>query len=232
MFFGTSMVECTTGRSGGVGEDDDSSSCDTLDSADSCQLCGVEEGDSLAAAPAASSSVARKRHLDRKVVELEAFMNDYNRSIPNKKIGLATAAMLSGNNSRMTSNGGGGGSTAAASILMNGPSLRTTTPGILAASRLRAGKENMTILKLLLNQKEVKTRLVRLVQNIYRESIGKEAGFHCMPDNSDIIMPSGDLSGGGGADGNNRLDPMAMFGSIHNRRAGDSQVILLFFLIC
>lgn len=216
------MVECTGqsawGSSGG-GDADDSSSCDTLDSADSCQLDGVvEEGDCSGNSIRSGPSVARKRHLDRKVVELEAFMNDYNRSIPNKKIGLATAAMLSGNISRMTSGG-----SSAASVQLNTPSIASRATGILGAGRLRAGKENMTILKLLLNQKEVKTRLVRLVQNIYRESIGKEAGFHCMPDNSDIIMPSGDLSGGGTADGNNRLDPMAMFGSIHNRRAGDSQ---------
>jgi hypothetical protein len=82
--------------------------------------------------------------------------------------------------------------------------------------------QDMAILKLLLHQKEVRSRLVRLVQTIYSESCGNEVNFECMPDNADIVdLRNSSTSWGGGS---GRVDPMTLFGTIHNRKVADSKV--------
>lgn len=67
-------------------------------------------------------------------------------------------------------------------------------------------------------EQEVKSRLVRLVQSIQRESVGNEASFSCMPDNSDIIRRRLSTMGGGMDD---QLDPVTLFGNMHNRKSAD-----------
>lgn len=47
--------------------------------------------------------------------------------------------------------------------------------------------ESERVLRLLLQQNELKNKLVKIVQAIHHESIGNEASFDCMPDHSDVI---------------------------------------------
>jgi hypothetical protein len=78
----------------------------------------------------------------------------------------------------------------------------------------RRGGESRVILGLLMRQREVRDRLVRLVQAIHRDSDGHEASFSCMADNADIL---GSGSGASGA-----VDAVELFGTVHNRRVADS----------
>lgn len=80
--------------------------------------------------------------------------------------------------------------------------------------------ENPTILKLLLRHREVRERLVKLVRRIHEQSIGNEASFACLPDNSDILDGHGRESSGGAVP-TGRVDPMELFGTMHNRKASD-----------
>lgn len=79
----------------------------------------------------------------------------------------------------------------------------------------RAGRmENKQILRLLLRQKEVKARLLKLVSRIHAESVGHEAKFECMPDNTDIAAMSE-------ASPDSQRDGSIFFGSMQNRKAAD-----------
>lgn len=73
-------------------------------------------------------------------------------------------------------------------------------------------RESSKILNLLLRQNEVRKRLLKLVQTIYKESVGFEANFSCIPENSDILDNAEHVL---------RMDPMALFGTVHNRKASD-----------
>ena len=53
--------------------------------------------------------------------------------------------------------------------------------------------ENKGILELLLRQEELKAKLVNIVQEIHKESIGNEVTFDCMPDHSSVMEEGGDL---------------------------------------
>lgn len=129
-----------------------------------------------------------------------SLMQDYNSSLEDSnkdleagsvkrkaKIGLATAAIMSSNSSNH--------------------------PQSVPRNVSHNNHESTTILNLLLNRKEVCERLVRLVQTIYKESVGNEVNFSCMPDNADILQKAQESAA--------RVDPMTLFGTVHNRRAAD-----------
>lgn len=88
----------------------------------------------------------------------------------------------------------------------------------------RAGRmENKQVLRLLLHQKEVKARLLKLVSKIHSESIGHEARFECMPDNTDIAAMSGDPSSHhkGVGHPHNTGGRNLFFGPVQSRKAAD-----------
>lgn len=51
--------------------------------------------------------------------------------------------------------------------------------------------ENRCILKVLLNRNKIKEKLCKLAREIYVQSIGKEASFECIPENTDGVSEDG-----------------------------------------
>jgi len=76
--------------------------------------------------------------------------------------------------------------------------------------------ENPVILNLLQHKQEVKMKLLKVVQDIYRESLGKECTFDCMPDNSEVISEDTDCPSG-------QLSHQPLAGVYMSRKSADSK---------
>lgn len=66
-----------------------------------------------------------------------------------------------------------------------------STTTATAASDDDEGEENKVILRLLQNKEKIKSHLTKLAKRIYKKSVGNEARFECIPENTEGISADG-----------------------------------------